>query len=178
MVNGDDILRNKLQEGDVNAFKSLFETYYSQLIAYGMSMTQNMEVSRGLVQDVFLKLWENRTKNIIRGSIKAYLFSAINNQALNWLRHEKVRYAYENTMLKDVMTSVELPPTINPFLAEAIKNAIDDLPEKALRVFTLTQLEGIPQKEVALTLGLSLKTVENHLARSRKILQKRLRKYR
>ncbi len=178
MSNPDDILRNKLQEGDINAFKSLFETYYSHLIAYGMSMTQNMEVSRGLVQDVFLKLWENRSKTIIRGSIKAYLFTAINNQALNWLRHEKVKRAYENTMLKDVLTGVELPSIMNPFLAEAIKKAIDDLPEKALQVFTLTQLEGLSQKETARTLGISVKTVENHLARSRKILQKRLRKYR
>jgi len=171
-------LRHKLQEGDIDTFRSLFESYYNQLISYGKSITHNQEVSRGLVQDVFLKLWENRKRTILRGSIKAYLFTSINHQALNWLRHERVKLTYEKASLKDVLTGVELPPQITPFLAEAIKKSIDELPEKAREVFTLTQLEGIPQKEVALNLGLSVKTVENHLTRSRKILQKKLRKYR
>lgn len=177
MSHPDDILRHKLKEGDTKAFKSLFESYYQLLVGYAISITENTEVSRELVQDVFLKLWENRQKTKSEGSLKAYLFTAVNHQSLNWLRHEKIKRAYRNQSIQDIMTGVELPPQISPFLEEALRKAIDELPEKALKVFTLTQLDGLSQKEAALSLGISVKTIENQLSRSRKILQKKLRKY-
>jgi len=173
----DDILRQKLKEGDTKAFKSLFELYYKLLVGYAISLTENMEVSRELVQDVFLKLWENRLETKAKGSLKAYLFTAVNHQSLNWLRHEKIKRAYRNDSIHDVMMGVQLPPRMSPFLDEALRRAINELPEKALEVFTLTQLDGVSHKEAALSLGISVKTVENQLSRSRKILQKKLRKY-
>jgi len=177
LSNPDDILLLKLQEGDTGAFQTIFESYYQQLVRYGISITDNLEVSRELVQDVFLKLWEKRRETKIKISIKAYLFTAVNNQALNWVRHQKIKRAYENASLQDVMSGIQLPPRISPFLAEAIRKAIDELPDKALMVFTLTQVEGLAYKEAAKTLGISIKTIENQLARARKILQKKLRKY-
>jgi RNA polymerase sigma-70 factor (ECF subfamily) len=174
----DDILKQQLREGDIHAFKTLFESLYSHLLNYGLSLTRDIEVSKELIQEIFLKLWENREKTEIRGSLKAYLFTAMNNRALNWIRHEKIKRAYENESLKDALTGVELPSHISPFLTEAIKNAIDSLPERALQVFSLTQLENISHKEAALQMGISVKTVENQLNRARKILQKKLKKYR
>ena len=178
MPNQDDILKQQLREGDLQAFKTLFESFYSHLLNYGVSLTKDIEVSKELIQEVFLKLWENRSKTEIRGPLKAYLFTALNNRALNWIRHEKIKRAYENESLKDAMSGVELPQHISPFLSEAIKNAIDSLPERALQVFHLTQLEGNSHKEAALKLGISVKTVENQLNRARKILQKKLKKFR
>jgi len=174
----DDILKQQLRKGDIQAFKTLFESLYSHLLNYGLSLTRDIEVSKELIQEIFLKLWESREKTEIRGSLKAYLFTAMNNRALNWIRHEKIKRAYENESLKDTLSGVELPSHISPFLTEAIKNAIDSLPERALQVFSLTQLEGISHKEAALQMGISVKTVENQLNRARKILQKKLKKYR
>ena len=178
MPGQDDILKQQLRDGDLQAFKTLFESLYSHLLNYGISLTRDNEVSQELIQEIFLKLWENRTKTHIRGPLKAYLFTAMNNRALNWIRHEKIKRAYENESLKDAMSGVELPPHISPFLSEAIKNAIDTLPERALQIFNLTQLEGNSNKEAALKLGISVKTVENQLNRARKILQKKLKKFR
>jgi len=177
LPNPDDILKDKLREGNIEVYKTLFETFYNQLISYGISITHDKEVSRGLTQDLFLKLWENRKKTVISGSIKAYLFTALNHLSVNWLRHEKVQRAFENASLHEVLAGIELPPRISPFLNEAVKTAIDALPDKAREVFTLTQLDGIPHKEVSRSLGISVKTIENQLSRSRKILKKRLRKY-
>lgn len=178
MSDQEDILRLKLRKGDQNTFQAIFESYYNQLINYATTITKDTEISREIVQEVFLKLWENREKNLIRGSIKAYLFTATNHQALNWLRHEKVKLAYQKEQLKDILPGIELPQTISPFLSEAIRHAIQNLPKKALEVFTKTQIEGLPQQEVADSMGISVKTVENQLRRSRKILQKKLKKFR
>ena len=163
--------------GDENAFKTIFEKYYHQLVSYGESISGSKEASRGHVQDVFLKLWESRDQISIKTSLKAYLFTAIYHKALNWRRHEKVKRAYEDDRLKDITEGVQTQPGINPFLQKAISNAIDSLPAKALEVFTLTQLEGLSNKEAATKLGISIKTVENQVTRARKILQKKLKKY-
>lgn len=177
MPDPDDILKKKINEGDRQAFKSLFESLYNHLYNYGFSLTKDSEASKELIQDIFLKLWENRSKTEIKGSIKSYLFTAMNNRALNWIRHQKIVRAFESDSLRDIMSGVELPQNVSPFLREALKKAIDSLPSRALEVFQHTQLDGLSQKETALRLGISVKTVENQLARARKILQKKIRKY-
>ena len=177
MQDSDNILKQKIKEGDKLAFKTLFESLYNHLYNYGVSLTKDPEASKELVQEIFLKLWENRNKTDIRGSLKSYLFTAMNNRALNWLRHEKITRAYEDDTLKDNMAGIELPQNISPFLNEAIKRAIDSLPARAMEVFQLSQLEGLSQKDTAMRLGISVKTVENQLSRARKILQKKIRKY-
>lgn len=178
MPDSDDILKSQLRDGDLQAFRALFEKYYPRLVNYGFSITNNKEVSRGHVQEVFLKLWETRMSTIIRGSMKAYLYTAINHRALNWIRHEKIKRAYENEELHYLLSRTEQPDDVSPFLDAAISKAIDSLPVRALEVFTLTQLDGLTNKEAALRLGISVKTVENQITRSKKILRKKLSGYR
>ena len=177
MLEPDDILRVKLKEGDLDAYKSLFETYYRPLVIYGFSFTQNEEESRELVQELFLKLWENRKKNTIRGSVKAYIFTALYNLSLNWLRHYKIRQAFQKTTFTEMLELEEQPKIATPFLTKALNSAIEGLPSRAREVFTKTQIEGISIKETARILGISDKTVENQVTRSKKILRKKLRHY-
>jgi RNA polymerase sigma-70 factor (ECF subfamily) len=173
----DKILIARLRSGDEQAFKNLFQQHYLQLVQYGTLKTGDRDVSRELVQEIFLKLWEDREKITIKTSPKAYLFVAMNNKALNWLRHEKVKRAYESERLFELLGDVQHSIDPSPFLQNAISNAINALPEKALQVFTLTQLNGLSNKEASEKLGISVKTVENQITRSRKILQKKLKNF-
>lgn len=172
----DHELFSRVKEGDSIAFQQLFERYYSGLLGFGIYLTKNQEISRGLIQEIFLTLWE-RKDTLTVTSVKAYLFTAMNHKALNYLRHRKVVLAMEASPIHPDQSS-EPPQEKDPFLKDALERAINDLPEKARECFRLTQIDGLSAKEAAVRLNVSIKTIENQLTRSKKILRKKLRSYR
>jgi RNA polymerase sigma-70 factor (ECF subfamily) len=173
-----NISKNSTGKGETDSFKAIFEMYYGSLISYGISLTGSQEVSRGLVQDVFLKLWEKQNEGQIQESVKSYLFKAVFNRAANWLRHEKVKRAFEKEGFKGIFDDSTVQHEINPFQTQAIKKSIEELPPKAREAFSLFYLEGLSQKEISEKMNISVKTVENQVSRARKILQKKLKKFR
>lgn len=173
----DQELFAQIQKGNTHAFKLLFQKYYSGLVGFGTYLLHDQEESRELVQEIFLTLWEKRSQLQI-SSPKAYLFTAMNNKAMNTARHLKIvrSQASEHEFLnRDQSLTDPLP---NPFLKDALAKAISELPEQARLCFVLTQFDGLSVKEAAKQLNLAEKTVANHLARSRKMLQKKLKKFR
>lgn len=177
MLTDDKQLAILIKKGDKKAFKTLFELHYVSLIAFGNSLINDNEACRDLVQEVFLKLWEKRRSMSVHTSLKSYLFTAINNSALNFLRHEKIVSAFWKYSISSWIFEESIQLQVSPFVREAINKAIDSLPSKAKQCFTLTQIDGLSIREAAIKLDVAEKTVENQLARSRKILQQKLKKY-
>jgi len=170
-------LARLIKQGDEKAFKTAFELYYMGLVNYGHYLTQNMEASRGMVQEVFLTLWEKRSRISIHSSLKSYLFKAINHKALNHIRHAKVKKAFHEQYISTWIYGEFDETSINPFLQSALEKAINNLPPKAYQSFALTQIDGLSIREAAKVMGVATKTIENHLARSRQILKKKLKRY-
>ncbi len=166
-----------IRQGDEKAFKNAFELYYAALVRYGNLFVHDTEISRGLVQEVFLKLWEKRDEIIIHSSLKAYLFTAINHKALNHIRHERVKEAFKDQYISTWIHNDDNQLKVNPFLKDALENAINSLPPKAYKSFALTQIDGLSIREAAKKMGVAEKTIENQLARSRKTLRQKLKKF-
>jgi RNA polymerase sigma-70 factor, ECF subfamily len=176
----DSILKKGLKEGDKEVFKHLFINYSPALIRYGSNLTKDPEAAKELVQDLFLELWEKRNLILIKGSIKTYLFSSIYHKALNWLRAQKIREIYATNPI-EIWNWFAYPTRTevsDPLKLDIIENHIRLLPEQCREVFTRTVINGDKLSEVADYLGLTIKTVENHLARARKLLRERLKKIR
>ena len=152
--------------------------YSPGLIRYGSSITRETEAARELVQDLFLELWEKRESLQIQGSIKTYLFSSIYHKGLNWLRFHKIREIYFNNPV-EICNWFALPANpdrFDPIMLEIIEKQIRLLPNQCREVFTRSAILGQKQGEIAEYLGLTVKTVENHLSRARKILREKLKK--
>jgi RNA polymerase sigma-70 factor (family 1) len=176
----DSILKKGLREGDKEVFKLLFINYSPALINYGSKLTKNPEIGKELVQDLFLELWEKRNLILIKGSLKTYLFSSIYHRGLNWLRAQKIREIYANNP-SEIGNWFAYPiqtEALDPLKLDIIENQISLLPEQCREVFTRSVINGDKLNEIADYLGLTTKTVENHLARARKILRERLKKIR
>ncbi len=77
----------KIREGDADAFKNLFETYCQALIYFAWRYVKNTQIAENIVQDVFLRIWLNRTKLNPVLKIKSYLYKAVKNQAMQHLWH-------------------------------------------------------------------------------------------
>jgi RNA polymerase sigma-70 factor (ECF subfamily) len=174
----DSLLKKGLRNGDKEVYKHLFILYSPGLIRYGTMLTHDTEAARELVQDLFLELWEKQDSLNIQGSVKPYLFSAIYHKSLNWLRSKKIREIYSNDPI-GIFNWFAFPPNqekLDPVMLHIIEKQISLLPTQCREVFTRSAILGEKHSEIASQLGLSIKTVENHLTRARKILKEKLGK--
>lgn len=167
---------DQLRQGEQAGLESMFKLHYEGLLNYGIKLTGDEEESRELIQELFLTIWQNRRSLDINTSLKSYLFSSIYHRALNRIRRQRIEEAYQKNQISTMINCSTPPPEVNPFLAEQLNRAIDQLPERSMQAFVQTQINELSYAETAKIMGISERTVENLLARARKILQKKIKK--
>jgi RNA polymerase sigma-70 factor (ECF subfamily) len=173
MLQRDSELLQKIAQGNEESFTEAFDRYYPGLCFYAEKLIHDMDESRSLVQQVFVDLWMKRNKLVIQQSLKAYLFTAVRNNALDYLKHKLVEMKY----LREA--PLELGSFDRNLIEEAelnarINSAIDDLPEKCREIFTLCRFEELRYSEIAQKLGISIKTVEMQMGIALKKLRSKL----
>ena len=172
MESASELMR-KISQGDEQSFAKTFDRYYSVLCYYADKFIHDTDESRSLVQQVFVDLWMKRKKIVIQQSIKAYLYKAVKNYALDYLKHKNVESKFLNkvqgeseTFDTNLIEEAELNARIN--------SAIDDLPEKCREIFLLCRFEELHYREIAKRLGISIKTVEMQMGIALKKLRSQL----
>lgn len=165
-----------LKKGSHKAFKAIYDLYYYQLHKYALTFVKDVEFAEEMVHEAFLMIWDKREMLNIEFNIKAYLYKSIHNQALNYLRHNKIVQKYfSETINSDRNTNTSFLP--EPFMKKAISGAIDNLPVRLKQIFILSRIEGLKHKEISAKLGISEKTVEVHIRNARITLRKKLKSY-
>ncbi|MHA4810558.1 RNA polymerase sigma-70 factor [Flavitalea flava] len=155
-------------------FEQVFKSHFKNLHAYASTLIKDPASGEEVVQNVFLRLWEKKDNMDMLENIAAYLYRAVHNESLNYLKHLKVKSAYQSFAMRR-------PPPNNPEQAsEKIKlgelesrlgKALNDLPEQCRTIFQLSRFEELKYREIADRLGLSVKTVENQMGKALKILR-------
>jgi len=169
-----EILSKKIsQNSDQQAFKELYLVFFDRLYKFAFSILHSSEFAEEAVNDVFLNIWQKRSslKNI--ENLRNYLFMSTKNTSFNYLsKFRKER----NTTLDDVLVRFEideLTPETAFFTNEVrmeIEQAINQLPPKTKLVFQMAKIEGLKYKEIAEILGISVNTIDNHIANAIKKL--------
>lgn len=167
-----------------NSFKKLFNSYYQPLCHLGRHYLGDEDEAKTVVQEAFVKLWEVRHELESGSNIQNYLFTLVKNNCLNILKrrqillkhHEKIRekelrYQYEslNRISDDYLEFKELK--------EKIDAAVNNLPEHLRVVFELSRFKDMKNREIALELEISQKTVEARITKALKILREELKDY-
>lgn len=172
-MNGDPELLQQIRQGNEESFAKAFDRFYPPLCYYADKFIHDLDESRSLVQQVFVDLWIKRNKLVIQQSLKSYLFKSVQNSALDYLKHKLVetKYLKENqpeiaTFDRDLIEEAELNARINA--------AIEELPEKCREIFLLCRFEELRYTEIALRLGISVKTVEMQMGIAIKKLKHKL----
>lgn len=172
----DAVLINRLQKQDETAFETVFKIHYKGLHAYACTILNDSAVAEEVVQNIFYKLWERSETLSISVSIAAYLYRAVNNESLNHIKHMKVR-AQHQVFIRH-RTSGNMDTAAKSFqlkeLENALRSALNDLPEQCRTIFQLSRFEELRYREIADQLGLSVKTVENQMGKALKLLRTRL----
>lgn len=154
----DNILFDEIRNGNEKVFNQAFDRYYPCLCFYTDKILHDFDLSRSIVQQVFVDLWIKREKLHI-DSLKSYLYQSVRNASLDVLKHKKAELKYLSTLQKeesnqfaDLLEEAEL--------ADKINRAIHKLPDKCREIFVLCRLEELKYAEIADRLNISVKTVE------------------
>ena len=172
----EDLLINRLQKREEAAFEQVFKTHFKNLHAYACSMLQDEMAAEEMVQNVFCKLWERNQNLSIEGSVAAYLYRAVHNESLNYLKHLKVRAEHQLYVVHSMKEGTE-SATRKMHLKELeakLQKALNDLPEQCRTIFQMSRFEELRYREIAERLGLSVKTVEAQMGKALKILRTKL----
>lgn len=165
---------SRIQSGDRNAFELFFKEYYEKLVVYGIRFLNDQADVENIVQEFFVKFWENQTQLDINESLSAYAYRSIRNACLNELKHQKVKSKYINETTHTSTDVYHEDPVEVDELKLKIASAIGVLPDRCRQVFLLSRDEGKRYKEIAQELDISEKTVENQMGKALKILREKL----
>jgi RNA polymerase sigma-70 factor (family 1) len=167
-----------MRHGDKGAFAELFRRHWSKVHAMTYARVRSVEVTKEIVQDLFMSLWEKRATLVI-DNLSAYLYTAIKNRVVNYVEAQIIRkkhWDYYKRMIPEHYRVAQNDASVNE-LIEAIQLGMDHLPEKSKKVFVLNRMEGRSIAEIAHLLNLSEKAIQYHLTQSIKKLRLHLKDY-
>lgn len=145
--------------------KYLFDAYYEKLVFYSLTYVIRKEIAEEIIQELFIRIWENRKSLLITKSCKAYLFTSARNSSINYLKSKYARIPFislSNIIEKPARSTVE-DQLVENELKTMIQYAIDDLPEKCRIIFNLSRNCDLSNQEIANILGISTKTVDTQI---------------
>lgn len=155
-------------------FKSLFDKEYVKLCRYAYTYMQDAQLAEDVVQDTFIKIWEQKRELIAAPNIRFYLITAVKNNCISAIRKQKAQLmVFTETAPEpepEPAFHIEIVETEDPQVKK-IAEALNLLPPKCKEVFLLVKLHGLSYKDAAATLGLSVKTIENQMGKAIKILR-------
>ena len=163
----EDALIRALAAGDRLAYTRLYAAHLDSLHQYIFLFTGNKEIAEEIVQDVFLRIWERRTRLGELNSFRAYLFRAAKNQLINHIRREQVRtraFGYLQRQSDNIPNGQDTGHQFDYRQTHALlRKAIGRLPKKRRQVFLLSVEEGLPLDEIAARMGISKNVVKKQL---------------
>lgn len=169
----DIYLFRKMQEGDQQAFNFIFTKHYSDLVNFAMVYLKEIFEAEEIVQDVFLKLWDERDEIEIHTSLKSYLMNCVKNRCFDYIKHQRVVEKYNERIAKsqEQYTAEADKYLILSELQKQINSTIDLLPPTCKIIFNMSRIDGMKNREIAEELKISVKTVEANIGKALKTLR-------
>jgi len=162
----DDVaLVGRLALDDGQALAALMERYWRPMVAFALDKLRNADAAEDLVQEAFVRVWERRRELRPHASPRAYLYRVLRNLITDDFRRRRLRDRFSFFASLGSPTEVPSPVALLEAgeLATAAERAIAALPERRRDVFVLAHLHGLSYREVAETLGITPRTVANHM---------------
>jgi RNA polymerase sigma-70 factor (ECF subfamily) len=181
-VDSDANALNRIRLGDSHAFDSLMRKVGPRLCTFAARYVESHEAEE-LVQDVFVNIWVNRERLVVRGTITSYLYRAVRNRALNASRNRTThrrataRIEWNRTVARDSSAALSEPEARlqTAQLSAALRQAIDRLPPRWRLAFELVREHQLTYAEAAAVMGVTVKAVDMSLGRAVKALRDSLR---
>ena len=165
-------LIQELKSGNSKAFEVLFFRYNEQLFNFSNLIIRNKEEAEGLVQEVFISVWENRKDLDENLYFKAYLFKIAKNKALNLIKKNVRFQLYEKYIRLNDHETYNVSDNIEAKeIKDLYQKSLENLSPKTRKIFILSRNQGYTQKEIAKITGYSLNTVDHEIRKALKYIK-------
>jgi len=172
---GDHDLVQRIQAGDSDAFRALFDKYHRRAFAVAMGVVKNEDDALDAVQDAFVKVHKNIHKFQGSSSFYTWLYRIVMNVSIDHVRRTSRRKSL--ALLPRVTNANPGKAALRAELGSAIQAALEELPEHHRAVIVLREIEGMSYEEMAEALQVPKGTIMSRLFHARKKMQVALAPY-
>lgn len=161
-------LLQKVATGDQIAFRELYHIFHKRLHYFAFALVKTKEAAEEIVEDVFIRLWSQRTMITQINNVKIYLYTATKNTALNYLSkkaRESIVEPFDDIDIALQETSISPEQImITTETYQRIRQAVEALPPRCKMIFKLIREDGLKYKEVSEILNISINTIDAQMA--------------
>ena len=176
-IKSNEFLFLELQNGQERAFDFVFWKYYKSLCAQANAYVKDLDKVQSLVQDCFVKLWNNRNELDKVSRLAPYLSLMVRNKCIDYLRKIKsIESLSESEHLGESDIHTENAVSFHE-LEERLIVALAAMPERCRMAFEYSRFEGLSYKKIAEQMGITVNAVERLIGRALKTLRKDLKDY-
>jgi len=168
-------------------FSHVYEQYYDAFVRFATSYTHDQVVAEDLVVDSMMYYWENRNRLPADTNVPGYILTALKHKCINYLEHvqicENVHASIKELQEWDIETRVsslhacEPHELYNKEITEIVNDTLNRLPAKSRLIFQMSRINNQTNKQIAVHMHVSVKTVEFHVTKVLKELRYALRDY-
>ncbi|MBY5959504.1 RNA polymerase sigma-70 factor [Membranicola marinus] len=165
-------LRKAFREDPWEGCTLIFKHYYSPLCSHAIRYVYSQAYAEDIVSEVFMEFWQKKHFEKIHTTYRTYLFQAVRNRALNFVRKEFGREL--DPITEGELLGKSLSPEqimVHEEFYQKVQEGIEQLPPKCKKVFLMSRNEGKPIKEIAAQQKISVRTVETHISKALKMMR-------
>lgn len=162
-----------IRNNELDSYKIVYDMYSAEMYASSFRITNNMEESKDILQESFLKSFSEIEKLRVNANYGAWLKRIVINQSLQYLRKKKIEPI---EIPEDLVVYDEEEYWYSEISIAKIKEEIQNLPDKCRAVFSLYVFEDLKHREIASQLGISNSTSKSQYAYACKLLREKLTK--
>lgn len=156
------------------AFSVIFRQYYADLVMFAGTFFAEQADCEDIVQNVFVKLWNERRLLDIRSSLRSYLLKLVQNSCLDELRRRRVRLQYQTESHRLLLALTPEDWCMYTELSTAIDRVMEQMPAECREVLTMSRIDNMKQIDIAARLNVSVRTVEARMSRAVRFLRTHL----
>lgn len=155
-------LLSLIARSDEKAFHAIYQQYFGKVYAMALSYLPNALMAQDMVQEVFVRIWQNRAELYTIRHFESWLIVITRNLLINELRK-----IYPPGWDPHQITTTDLQETLNyRELERLLAAAVEKLSARQQQVYRLSKIEGYSHREIALQLGISVDVSREHLSKA------------
>jgi RNA polymerase sigma-70 factor (family 1) len=148
---------------ELETFRSTFDKYYESIRNFAYFKTGDIDLAEDIVQETFIRLWENRS-TIIADTVKSLLYAMASNSIKNHFRHRKVVLNFASSFKPETGTNDAADAEIQQMeMQDKLQKILNSMPDKSREVFLLNRIEKLTYQEIAERFGISVKAIEKRM---------------
>ena len=164
----------QIKNGNRVAFYNIYERYCKRLYGFVLRYIKVEADAEEIVQEVFVKIWESRSKLNAYSSFESFLFTIAYNATIDLLRKRvnERKYLENLVALQQIQEAPDILDEIHfKELDDKLKKLLEELTPRQKEIFQLSRGQGFSHEEIAVKLGISVNTVKKHMANTLSFLK-------